>query len=325
MAAHHPAEQPGADNVVGLRCHVHREGELPQLLVALPAAGDLRGQGAGGPSVHDIRVADETTRQTALRLLETRSRLRCGVDRQGRLVGGDRVVVVGLAIGVQPVPDRERDTEEALPADQPVTVQTTDPVGVAVSHVLGRPGEFVASGQQLRAQLRVTAAVGDVPLARRDDLERLVAALVEVRHAGGRPRFADQLASLPKHFDGALAGREGGLAGDPLERVGVGDPVGGFTQHPAVTSNDGAGRQPQLTPPGDVGEVTEGAAHCDAGPLVGLGVRMRQHGHLDPVDRRGHGAPEQRLITLVVGMGDQCAAGRQQFGTSGLDQHVGAV
>jgi hypothetical protein len=62
-----------------------------------------------------------------------------------------------------------------------------------------------------------------------------------------------------------------------------------------VAGDDRAGRQLQLAPPDDVGEVTEGAAHGDAGALVRLGGRVRQHRHLDAEQRRGDGRAEERL------------------------------
>ena len=72
------------------------------------------------------------------------------VDRQRRLGGQDRVVVVGLAVGVEAVPDRERDAEEPLAADQPVAVEALDPVLVAVPHVLGHPLDLLAARDQGR-------------------------------------------------------------------------------------------------------------------------------------------------------------------------------
>ena len=36
----------------------------------------------------------------------------------------------------------------------------------------------------------------------------------------------------------------------------------------------------------DVGEVTEGTDHCDAGAFVGLGKRVGSDGNFDAVERR---------------------------------------
>ena len=75
----------------------------------------------------------------------------------------------------------------------------------------------------------------------------------------------------------------------------------------------------QLAPPLHVGEVAEGAAHRDAGALVGLGGRVGDDRDLDAEDRRGDGRAEQRLVALVVGVGDQRDDGRDQLGPGGLD------
>ncbi|MPM33538.1 hypothetical protein SDC9_80114 [bioreactor metagenome] len=169
------------------------------------------------------------------------------------------------------------------------------------------------------------AAVADVPLTGGDDLQRLVALLVEVRLALGRLGITDELAVLPQHRHGLLARREGRLAGDPLVRRRVDHPVGGLTGQSAVAADDRPGGQVELPPPGDVGEVTERTAHRDTRPLVGLGVAVGQHRHLDPEDRRRHRAAEQRLVALVVGVGDQGAAGGQQLGPGRLDHDLAAV
>ena len=98
-----------------------------QVLVGRPAAGDLRGQRRGRPGVHDVRVADEAARLAALVLVVPPGASRRRVDRQLGLGGHQRVVVVGLALVVERVPDREGDAEEALTADQPVAVEAARP------------------------------------------------------------------------------------------------------------------------------------------------------------------------------------------------------
>ena len=147
-----------------------------------------------GPGVEDVGIGDEAAGLSALRLLESGRRLGRRVDREGGLVGEDRVVVVRLAVVVEPVPDRERDAEEALARDEPVAVEPFDPVGEPRLHVAGNPADLVAAGDQRGTEVGVAAAVGDVPLPGRDDLERLVAPLVEVRHALGGLRVAVEVA-----------------------------------------------------------------------------------------------------------------------------------
>ena len=233
------------------------------------------------------------------------------------------MVVVGLAVGVERVPDRERDAEEPLPRDQPVAVEAADPVVVAVLHVRRDPLDLGAAVEHLVAQPGVAAAVADVPLPGGDDLERLVALLVEVRHPLGRLRLAVEVAGLAQLRDHRLAGRERRLALEVLVRRRgrlVRQPLGGLARHPAVAADQGADRQVELAPPGDVGEVAEGAAHRDAGALVHLGGGVRQHRDLDPEDRAGDGAAEQRLVALVVGVRDQRDHRGDQLGAGGLDE-----
>ena len=133
MAAHDGGEQPRADDVVGLRAHVHREDPREQVWVVDPAAGDLRGERRRRPRVHHVGVADEPAGLAALVLGEpggqsvdgsTGSRVSSGV----RISSYSRVAVV-----VEAVPQRDRNAEEALAADQPVAVEPVDPVLVAVA------------------------------------------------------------------------------------------------------------------------------------------------------------------------------------------------
>ena len=209
--------------------------------------------------------------------------------------------------------------------DQPVAVEAADPVVVAVLHVRRGPSSISAPRSSIScAQLGVAAAVADVPLAGGDDLERLVALLVEVRHPLGRLRLAVEVAGLAQQRDDRLAGartrscpasslvrRRGRLVRQPLRasRASI---------RPSRPMTVRTGRS-QLAPPGDVGEVAEGAAHRDAGALVRLGQRVRQHRDLDAEDRRGDRRAEQRLVALVVGVRDQRDHGRDQLGTGGLD------
>ena len=126
--------------------------------------------------------------------------------------------VVRLALGVQAVPDRERHAEEPLPGDQPVPVQPADPVVVAVLHVRRHPGQLLAPPQQRLLELGVPAAVADVPLPGGDDLQRLVALLVEVGLPRGRGGLAVEVAGRAQRLDHRLPGREGGQPGNGLPR-----------------------------------------------------------------------------------------------------------
>ena len=210
--------------------------------------------------------------------------------------------------------------EEPLPADQPVAVEALDPVLVAVPHVLGHPLDLPAAGDQGLAQVGVPAAVADVPLPRGDDLERALALLEELHRVGDRPRLAVEVAGLAQQLDDPLLRAEHGLAG----QLGVGARRGHARRAASARSRPsqpmiGPGGQLQLAPPGDVGEVAEGADHRDARALVRLGQAVGHDRHLDAEQRRPHGRAEQRLVALVVGVGDQRDAGGQQLGPGGLD------
>ncbi len=106
---------------------------------------------------------------------------------------------------------------------------------------------------------------------------------------------------------------------------GGGDPLRGLADDAAVAAHDRAGGQLQLAPPGDVGEVTEGADHGDAGALVRLRERVGLDLHLDAEQGRGDLLAEQRLVPFVVGIRHEGGAGGQQLGAGGLDVDLFAV
>ncbi len=93
-----------------------------------------------------------------------------------------------------------------------------------------------------------------------------------------------------------------------------------------VTTDDGASWQLQLTPPDDVGEVTERADHGDARALVDLCKWMRKDRYLDIEQRRAHGGAKERLVTLIVRVGNKGDARRYKNRTRRFDDDVaGAV
>ena len=195
--------------------------------------------------------------------------------------------------------------------------------------------QLAAPGEQLGAQVRarggigpLLAAVADVPLPGGDDLQGLVALLEEVGLAHRLGGLAAHLAGGGQLGHQGLAGGVGGLAGHGgvhlAARLG-GDPVRGLSLDAPVLAQDGAQRQLQVSPPVDVGGVAEGAAHGDAGALVPLGGGVGQHRHLHAEDGGGHRGAEQGLEALVVGVGHQGHAGRQQLGTGGLHADVGGA
>ncbi len=196
LRAEHRGEQPGADDVVRLRTHVHREHTREQVRIVEPAARYLRRHRRRGPCVHDVRVAGESAGLVALIGRVALGDVGRRIDRQPRLVRQERVVVVDAAVGLHRVPHRERHAEEPLPADAPVAGKPVHPVLVPVPHVLGVPLQLAAALQQFLPELHRL----DEPLAAGDDLERAVALLVELhrvrdRRAARRPGRPDSRSS----------------------------------------------------------------------------------------------------------------------------------
>ena len=187
------------------------------------------------------------------------------------------------------------------------------------------PPHLLAERDQVVAQLFIAGAVSQVPLARRDDLEGAVALLVELDDMREGFRIPDELAGVAQHLGDALLGAEHGLPG----QFGVGgaacigdDHVRSVGKHSAVLAENRAVGQVELTPPHDVGHVTESADHGDARPLVGLGERVGQHGNLDIEQRCAHGRAEEPLVALVLRVGHQRHTGRQQLGSRRLDEDI---
>src|SRR3546814_5665724 len=82
--------------------------------------------------------------------------------------------------------------------------------------------------------------------------------------------------------------------------------LGGVGEDAAVLTDDRAVGEIELAPPDDVGDVAEGADHGDAGALVGLGERVREHRDFDIEQGSAHRRAEQCLIALVFRVGDEC-------------------
>ena len=322
VAADRRREQPGPDDVVALGAHVHRIGALPQVGIFAPAARDLRRQRRCGPRVHHVVVADEAARLPALRFVVTRWGVAARVDRQHVVAGHERLVPDRLAMVVERVPQRYRHAEVALPADQPVAGEPLDPVGVAALHVGRMPRHLRAAGNQRVAQIPIAPAVADVPLAARDDLERAVALLEELHGMGDRAGLADEIARFPQQFHGGVPSASDGPSRELPVRLTPGGRVDARRRlrcNATAPVHDRPHGQVQLAPPGHVGGVAERADHGDTGALVGLGQLVGDDRHLHAEQRRRDRGAEQRLVALVVGMGHQRHACRQELRPSRLD------
>ena len=310
---------------MGLRAHVHREDVRKDGGVVEPAARDLRGQRTRCPCVHDVGVADETTGLAALRLCVSRGDVGTGVDGQLVFGGNERVVVVDRLVGEHGIPQRNRDTEVTLTTDEPVAVQTLDPVLVTVAHVVGMPREFVSASHETGTQVGLASTVADVPLARGDDFERAFTLFEELHRVSDGPRFTQHLAACTQLFDDGGLGLLDVLARDGRIVVATAlrrDGIGRLGDDASVASDDRARRKVQFAPPRDVGRVAERTDHGDTGALVGLGERVGDDWNFDVEEWCANRRAEEWLVALVVGVCDECDARSQQFGTRGVDEDV---
>ena len=222
----------------------------------VPAAGDLRGERRGRPGVHDVGVADEAAGHAAL-VLGVAARRPAST---GRSAARSSVGMIGWSWSGSPSASSGYQTGNGTPKKrwreiEPVAVEAADPVVVAVLHEVGdrsrSPSPRASSSSR---SVVVAAAVADVPLAGGDDLERLVALLVEVGLPLGRPsarrRGRRTRAAAPTIASRAL---KDGLAGELGVRrrraASAASHSGVSREQAAVAADDGADRQLQLAPP----------------------------------------------------------------------------
>ena len=188
-------------------------------------------------------------------------------------------------------------------------------------HVRRVPRHLAATLHERGAKFGVAAAVADVPLAAGDDLQRPAAAFVELHRVGDRARLTDRLTGRRQLLDDLLLRLSDGQPGDRGVRLGRHAGRRG-RQDPPVAADDRPHLERQLAPPRDVRGVTERADHRDARPLVGLRQLVGDDGDLDAVQRRAHRRAEQRLVALVVGMGNERDARGHQLGAGCVDLDV---
>ena len=187
------------------------------------------------------------------------------------------------------------------------------------------PDDGAATFEKLFAQNRLAATVGDVPLAGRDDFERLVTLFKELHRVRDFFRFTDEVARFAKHLHHALfSGVAGGTrqARVVFNASGLGDPCGRFRKDAAVPADDRTGRQLQLSPPDHVGEIAEGADHCDARAFFGVSESVRNNGNLHTECGGGDGGAEKWLVSLIIWVGNESNAGGEKFRPRGLDEHL---
>ncbi len=251
------------------------------------------------------------------------------VDRELVLGREERRVVVDLAVGPEPVPDRERHAEEPLAADEPVGVQAFDPRLVALAHVRRVPVQLAATGEERVAQLRLAATVAEVPLARRDDLERASTPLVELHRVRDRLRLADELAGLAQQLDDARLRLLGGLARElrvarRRRRARRSPQSGGSaTMRPSrpMTLRVGSWSSRHHTT-SVVSPNVQIIAMPE--PFSGSASGCASTGTVTPNSGVVTVGAEAGLVPLVVGVRDQRDARRDQLGPRGLDDDVAA-
>ena len=306
---------------MALRSHIHREYTREEVGVVLPACSDVWAQRTCCPRVEHIWIPGESTRDIALIGGETLGYIGRWVDRQDCFRWENRRVVDRVAGCVDRVPDGKWNAKKSLAAHEPVSVETFNPVFVAMSHVARMPRDVVASSDKRLAKIRVASTVADVPLATGNNFERSFSAFVKLHWVFDRSWLADEFAGLGQHVDNSALCLFHGESSD----LGVGvsiDTAWCIGDDSSVATDDGACRQLEFAPPNDVGDIAEGTDHCDAGSLVGLGEWVRHNRHLDSVEGCADGRSEVWLVTFVIRVSDERNTSRKQFGSGRVDDDV---
>ncbi len=242
--------------------------------------------------------------------------------------------MVGVAVGVEGVPDRDRHAEVALPAHAPVERQVLGPVAIANLHEVGMPAHL----RTLREERLLLVEQAHEPLARRHQLEGPVALLVELDGVLDRLGLALQRRTASRRAAGGVAQQlRHRLAGllDPLarklgvtaiRRLGVEARerllAEADLQEPSIALDQLAQRQPLRAPPLEVGGIAEGAYHQDAGAFLGIRELAREDRNRHAEERRHGPAPEEVPVALVVRVGRDTHAGGQQLGTRRRDHEA---
>ena len=330
-------EGPGADDLVALRAKIRGKQLLVSIRVEPPMRADLRGQRAREPGVEDVGIGREAAGLIALARLEAGRRRRHRVDGQLLLRSDDRVGEVRPFLGVERIPDGDRHAEEALPADAPIELEILRPVAVADAHRFGVPGDLLA----LLDQRLLLVEQAHEPLARRHQLERLVALLEELdrvaRSARARRRAAACRRSRSRR-DRARARRPRARLAHALAReLGVGAIRSGCVATRKRVAPERDGGEPPVAAH-ELAQRRRSSRHqrtSVASPKVQT-IRMpvpfsRSTSSLakigtDTPKRGSRPAAEQGLIADVIGVSGDPHARGEQLGARGRDhERVGAA
>ncbi len=165
------------------------------------------------------------------------------------------------------------------------------------------------------------------PLTARDDLHRALALLEELDCVRDRLGLADQIAGCLELSDDR-ASRLIDAASAQLRIAGAGalgvDALParfapGHVDEASIITEDCAHGQPQLTPPGDIGEIAERADHHQAGALFRLDERVCEHRDAHAEQRCQQLAAGEVAPASVVGVREHGHARRDQLRAGGFD------
>ena len=160
-----------------------------------------------------------------------------------------------------------------------------------------------------------------------NELERPLAALVELDRVAHGLRLADQPAGVAKQLGDLLACLHDALALE-LRVGGVGGRgvparkgllVEAHRSDPTVGGEQLTEWQPATAPELDVGQVAERADHQDARAPLGVRVLRRKNRHGRAEQRNDRLLAEDRPVALVVGVGDDRNARAEQLGSRRRD------
>ena len=310
-----------------LRPQVHREHLRHEVILLSESSDHLGRERRRPPRVHHVGVSREASGPVALVFGVPVRHVTVRVYGKLPIRGLDGVVVVYRAVRPQRVPQRNRHTEEPLPAEQPVGVQPVHPVLIPHAHRARMPFQFAPALQELFPQVHVEAAVLQVPLSARDDLQRTVALLIEAHRVRDRLRLGVKLAGLLQKFGHSplrlvdAQARQLVVVLLRLLRIArlpsLRAPLHG--RKPPVTVHDTPRRKLHLPPPHHVRRVAKGAHHRRAGTLLRIRRLVRHHGHLHPKQGRGQALAKELLIPFVVRVRHHRHTRRKQLRPRRLD------
>ena len=204
---------------------------------------------------------------------ETRRHVGRRVYRKGTLVWNEGIVPKSVPGVVEAVPQRNRHPKKALSTDEPITIQSLNPICVSALHVGRMPSHLIPSSDEIPIEVLVPPTVSDIPLTTCHNLKRPITLLEEFHRVSNGARFTDQFTRILKDLDDLLLRRKNRFPRHSGKRISAlrGDNRFGNITHDATGSiHHCANRKLQFAPPGHVIGVSEGAHHSDTGSFFGI-------------------------------------------------------